>query len=119
MLSVVIAGVLLSAYATSEIRIHFIFGAFMFGATLPREGTGKLFDEILGRLEPMSVLVLLPVFFIITGLSVDVTGLRLDDLGELALILLVACSGKFFGAFRPGRWAHAGPRPAAPWRSAS
>ena len=103
MLSVVIGGVLLSAYATSEIRIHFIFGAFMFGAMLPREGTGKLFDEILGRLEPMSVLVLLPVFFITTGLSVDVTGLRFDDLGELALILLVACTGKFFGAFAGAR----------------
>jgi hypothetical protein len=65
---------------------------------MPREETKAMFHEILEKLESFSALILLPVFFIITGLKVDVWGLGLDDLPILALILLVACSGKFLGA---------------------
>jgi hypothetical protein len=43
------------------------------------------------------------VFFVITGLNVDITGLGLDGLVALGLILLVACSGKFLGAMLASR----------------
>ncbi|HYF47738.1 MAG TPA: cation:proton antiporter, partial [Acidimicrobiales bacterium] len=97
-LAVVLVGVLVSSYLTSEIGIHAIFGAFFFGAIIPREGAHQMFHEILERLEQLTVLLLLPVFFVITGLNVDVTGLGVDGLGYLGLVLLVACAGKFLGA---------------------
>lgn len=97
-LAAVLAGVLVSAFLTSEIGIHAIFGAFFFGAIFPREGAHQMFHEILERLEQITVILLLPVFFVVTGLLVDITGLGLEGLKYLLLVLLVACTGKFVGA---------------------
>jgi hypothetical protein len=66
---------------------------------MPREGGEQLRHEILERLEQVSVLLLLPVFFVVAGLKVDLSKVGLVGLGELGLILLVAISGKFVGAF--------------------
>lgn len=98
LLSTIVVGILVSSYITAEIGIHEIFGAFVFGVVMPREDTRALFHEILEKLEPISALILLPVFFIITGLNVDVRGLGAGSLGPLLLILAVACLGKFLGA---------------------
>ena len=57
-----------------------------------------MFHEILERLEEVTVLLLLPVFFVVTGLNVDITGLGADGLGYLLLVILAACAGKFPGA---------------------
>jgi Kef-type K+ transport system membrane component KefB len=97
-LAVVIVGFLVSAFITDHIGIHSIFGAFVFGVIMPREGTHAMFSDILDKLEQVSVLFFLPVFFISTGFSVDVTGLGTEGLGELGAVLLVAISGKFVGA---------------------
>jgi len=98
-LAVVLVGLLLSCYATEWLGVHYIFGAFLFGAIMPREGAEQLRHEILERLEQVSVLLLLPVFFMVAGLKVDLSKVGLTGLGELALILLVAIVGKFVGAF--------------------
>lgn len=97
-LAAVLVGVLLSSYITDRIGIHFIFGAFVFGVTMPRGNTVELFEEILQKLEQVSVLLLLPLFFVVTGFSVDVTKIGKAGPAELGLILLVACAGKFLGA---------------------
>lgn len=98
-LAVVLIGVLVSAYITDIIGIHAIFGAFIFGAVMPRQGAADLTREILERLEQVSVLLLLPLFFVVTGLSTNVGGITGSGLWQLGLILLVAIGGKFFGAF--------------------
>ena len=103
MLAIVLIGILGSAWVTEEIGIHFIFGAFVFGVVMPRKGAAKLNHEVIDRLEQVSVLLLLPVFFVVTGLGVDVGAIDLTGLGELGLILLVAISGKFVGAFAAAR----------------
>jgi Kef-type K+ transport system membrane component KefB len=113
LLAVILAGILVSAFVTSEIGIHSIFGAFLFGAIMPREDTHELFREILERLEQVSVLLLLPVFFIATGFGVDVGGLTAGDLGELGLVVLAACAGKFIGAAAGARAQGIAPRKAA------
>jgi Kef-type K+ transport system membrane component KefB len=97
-MAIILVGFLASAYITSKIGIHHIFGAFVFGAIMPREGTHQLFHEILERLENVSVLLLLPVFFVATGLNVSFDGLHPSSVGTLGLILLTACFGKFVGA---------------------
>ena len=59
---------------------------------------------MLERLEQVSLLLLLPVFFVVAGLQVDVRGDRASaGVVELALILLVAIGGKFLGAFAAAR----------------
>ena len=64
--------------STEMIGLHAIFGAFVFGAVMPRAGGEALRHEILERLEQVSVLLLLPVFFVVAGLQVDLStvGLR-------------------------------------------
>ena len=96
--AVVLVGVLLCSYLTDRIGIHAIFGAFLFGAVMPRQGAEALSNEILERIEQITVLLLLPVFFITTGLNVDIKGLGSQGMLELGAVLLVACVGKFFGA---------------------
>jgi Kef-type K+ transport system membrane component KefB len=107
----VLAGLLLSAYATDWMGVKYIFGAFLFGVVMPRDGVAAdLRAEILGPLEQVSVLVLLPVFFVVSGLSVDLSSVGLSGLVELCLILLVAIAGKFGGAFAGARIAGVGGR---------
>jgi Kef-type K+ transport system membrane component KefB len=104
LLAVIASGVLLSSYATSWIGIHAIFGAFAFGLAMPR---GTVHRELqarhialpLGRVAAL----LLPVFFIVTGLSVDVGALGWTGLLALGLILVTAVVGKFTGALVPAR----------------
>jgi Kef-type K+ transport system membrane component KefB len=93
-LTVVVAGVLAAAFVTSAIGIHEIFGAFLLGAVFPR---GPLADAVGERLGSVAA-ILLPVFFVTTGLNVDVGGVGLEGLWHLALILVVACAGKVIGA---------------------
>ena len=105
-LAAVLVGLLLSSYATDWMGVKYIFGAFLFGVIMPRDGAAPaLREDILGRLEQVSVLVLLPVFFVVSGLSVDLSSIGLSGLVELCLILLVAVAGKFGGAFAGARMA--------------
>src|SRR3954452_11332411 len=101
-LAVVLVGVLVSTFATEEIGVHAIFGAFVFGAVLPRDEPG-LIREVLQRIEQVSVLLLLPVFFVVAGLQVDVGGIGARGLVELVAILAVAIGGKFLGAAAAAR----------------
>ncbi|WP_406514818.1 cation:proton antiporter [Streptomyces sp. NBC_00873] len=99
----VLAGLLLSAAATEWMGLHYIFGAFLFGVILPRTGTERLRAEVHDRLGQMTGTLLLPVFFLVAGLKVDLSGLDMGGLGALALILLVAVGGKFTGTFAAAR----------------
>src|SRR5215472_8207937 len=69
-LAAVLALLLLSSYATEWMGIKFIFGAFIIGIIMPRD-VPELREAILERLEQVSVIVLLPVFFVIAGLKVN------------------------------------------------
>ena len=76
-----LAGLLFSAWITDRIGVHAIFGAFLFGAVMPRKEAGQLTRDILGRLEQVSLSLLLPVFFVVAGLQVDVGGIGLAGVG--------------------------------------
>jgi hypothetical protein len=101
-----------SCYLTEIMGLHAIFGAFVFGAVMPRAGGEALRHEILERLEQVSVLLLLPVFFVVAGLQVDLSTVGGGALLELGLILLVAITGKFLGAYAGARLNRVGPRQA-------
>jgi Kef-type K+ transport system membrane component KefB len=103
-LAFVLVGVLLSAFVTERIGVHAIFGAFVFGAIMPRDEPA-LTREVLARVEQVSVVLLLPVFFVVAGLQVDVGAIGPRGLVELVLILCVAIGGKFVGAAAAARLA--------------
>jgi Kef-type K+ transport system membrane component KefB len=100
---VVAAGILLSASVTEAIGIHPIFGAFAFGMVMPREPGGVLDEHMAAPFRGASA-ILLPVYFIVVGLSVDIAGLRGTDYAVLALVVTVACVGKVAGSALPARW---------------
>ena len=102
-LATVLAGLLLSCYATNWMGLHFIFGAFLFGVIMPRENVLGLREEILERLEQVSVLVLLPIYFVVSGLSINLSTIGSSGLTELGAILVVAIVGKLVGAYF-GAW---------------
>jgi Kef-type K+ transport system membrane component KefB len=124
---VTLAGLLASSAFTEWIGLHFIFGAFLFGAIMPRRTAGDAGDgradaaaqapvpseRISDRISHLNDLLLLPVFFVVAGLKVDLSGMDGGDLSELALILVVAVGGKFIGAFGAARATGLPGRPAA------
>ncbi|MEW2319462.1 cation:proton antiporter domain-containing protein [Streptomyces bauhiniae] len=102
LLTVLGAGVFVSSWLTSWIGIHQIFGAFLFGFVMPREPRHVLAAHLRKPLDDVA-LVLLPVFFIVTGLGVDLGALSAADCVGLALVIAVACAGKLLGAIVPAR----------------
>lgn len=94
---VLCSGLLTSAWITDEIGLHAVFGAFLFGAVAPRHHIDATAPEVPERIDQTSLL-LLPVFFTVTGLSVDLAGLGAQGLVMVLAIVAVACAGKFLGA---------------------
>jgi Kef-type K+ transport system membrane component KefB len=103
---------LAGAYVTDAIGIHAVFGAFLVGAVMPRPDPGGTLPELRLRLAPL-VGFLAPVYFVTSGMAVDIPGLRAGDLADFALILAAACAGKFLGAFGAARATGIGARDAA------
>ena len=101
-MAAIIVGLLLSAWATEQIGIHAIFGAFLAGAIMPR--SKPLASAITEKVEDMTVLFLLPIFFAVVGLT---TRFNLLDRAELwllaALTVAVAVAGKFGGSMVAAR----------------
>ncbi|HEY3904608.1 MAG TPA: cation:proton antiporter [Streptosporangiaceae bacterium] len=97
-LAAVLVLLLLSSFATDWMGVKFIFGAFIFGIAMPRDEPA-LRQAILERLEQVSVILLLPVFFVIAGLKVNLSGIGVSGLVDLLLIMIVAVAGKFGGAY--------------------
>ncbi|WSQ10860.1 cation:proton antiporter [Streptomyces sp. NBC_01231] len=96
---------LLVSGALSEwLGLHFIFGVFLAGAIVPRRGTERLRAAIRDRFETI-IWMLLPAYFAVSGLKVDLTTVGGAGLGKLGLILLVAIGGKFGGAYLGARFA--------------
>jgi Kef-type K+ transport system membrane component KefB len=112
-LAIVLASLLASAAFLEWTGLNFIFGAFLVGAIVPRGEGNRISTAIRDRMEQLSVLLLMPIFFVIAGLGVNLSTLGLAGLGTLGLILLVAVGGKFAGAFTVARLSGIRTRPSA------
>ncbi|MEO6500476.1 MAG: cation:proton antiporter [Jatrophihabitantaceae bacterium] len=99
LLAPIVVGLFLSSWATEWMGVHFIFGAFLFGAIMPRDGIDGMRRQITSRLEPVTTVVLLPIFFIVAGFKVNLSELDVTAWGQLGLIMVVAVSAKMAGAF--------------------
>lgn len=101
-IAVIVLLLLLSALAAEAIGIHALFGAFLFGAVVPRDRAPV--RVLVERFEDVVVVVLLPLFFAFTGLR---TTIGLVDTPErwfwCAVIIGVATAGKVLGSTLPAR----------------
>ena len=88
---------IISSYVTSIIGIHALFGAFMAGVIMPSSFDFR--KIVIDKIEDVSIILLLPLFFVMTGLR---TQIGLINEGHLWVtfgwILLVALAGKFGGS---------------------
>jgi Kef-type K+ transport system membrane component KefB len=99
--ALVFMGLLLSALTTEVIGIHALFGAFLFGAIIPRDST--LAREFTRRMTDVATIFLLPAFFALTGMR-TLIDFNLEYSLLCGLITLAATVGKFGGAFGAARW---------------
>ncbi len=111
LLGVTVAFAFASAGATEWAGVHPLFGAFIAGVCFPRVAPWQ--HSIRMRLEMITSVLLLPLFFALTGLRT-----RLDLLNDASmwlwagLVLLGAVGGKVGGAVLAARWSGQG------WRDA-
>lgn len=88
---------IMSAYATEVIGIHALFGAFMTGAIMP--DIAKFRALFIDKVEDVSVILLLPLFFVFTGLRTQIGLINDPYLIEVTCyIISVAVAGKFLGS---------------------
>jgi len=88
---------LLSALTTEWLGIHALFGAFLAGAVLPKETA--LIQALTEKLEDVTVVFLLPLFFAFTGLRTSIGLVSSNSLWVICgLIMVVAVIGKMGGS---------------------
>jgi Kef-type K+ transport system membrane component KefB len=76
-----------SAFLMDVVGIHAIFGGFILGAVMPR---GLLATELKRKLEPLTVVLLLPMFFTYSGLNTRMDMVNSGSLLLIAFGILVA-----------------------------
>jgi Kef-type K+ transport system membrane component KefB len=96
---------LLSAFAMDAVGIHAVFGGFLLGTAMPR---GRFAEELRAKLEPFTVVFLLPMFFTYSGLNtqllmVNNAALLLVTLAILAASILAKGGACYLGARLSGQ----------------
>jgi Kef-type K+ transport system membrane component KefB len=103
LLGIMVAFAFLSAAATDALGLHPLFGAFLAGICFPR--AASLRETIRRRLEMLVSVLLLPLFFAITGMRTRLDLLNKPSMWLWAAILLAAAMiGKIGGATLASRW---------------
>lgn len=87
---------IISSFLTQVIGIHALFGAFLAGVVMPQLPNFRRL--IIDKIEDVSVTLLLPLFFVFTGLRTEIGLLNTPYLWEICgIFILVAVTGKFVG----------------------
>lgn len=92
-----------SALLTEWLGIHALFGAFAAGVAV--SANAQLRELIIGKIEPVTVTLLLPLFFAMTGLRLSADALQTSDLLLCVAVIAVATLGKLVGTFAAARGA--------------
>uniref|UniRef100_A0A0D9W0Y3 Uncharacterized protein n=1 Tax=Leersia perrieri TaxID=77586 RepID=A0A0D9W0Y3_9ORYZ len=92
-----LAIVLAAGFATDAIGIHALFGAFVIGVLVPKDGSAVA-GAMTEKVEDLVSSLLLPLYFVSSGLKTDVTTITgAKSWGLLALVVVTACAGKIGG----------------------
>src|SRR5262249_21063861 len=97
---VVLVLVLCAAY-TDNVGIHSVFGAFILGVAMPR---GRFTEEVRRAIEKLAMTLIVPIFFVYSGLNTHVE-LLADTalLRTAAIVILVAFVAKGGACFVASR----------------
>ncbi|KAF7150021.1 hypothetical protein RHSIM_Rhsim02G0237600 [Rhododendron simsii] len=88
--------VLAAGFATDAIGIHALFGGFIIGVSIPKDGpfAGSLVEKI----EDLVSGLFLPLYFVSSGLKTNVATIHGgQSWGLLVLVICTACFGKIIG----------------------
>jgi Kef-type K+ transport system membrane component KefB len=112
LVAILILMIFASSTITEMIGIHAIFGAFLCGTVIPRDhGLPQL---IIGRLEDLVSVFMLPLFFAFSGLRTEIGLLNsASDWLLCGLVIAIAVVGKFGGSVVAARFSGYG------WRQSS
>jgi Kef-type K+ transport system membrane component KefB len=88
MLGIVLMLFCLSAWFTDGIGIHAVFGGFILGIAMPR---GIITEQVTKKVEPFTVVFLLPMFFTFSGLNTNLAVL-IDPAVLFTAVLILAAS---------------------------
>jgi Kef-type K+ transport system membrane component KefB len=97
LMSIIFILLLSSSYCTELIGIHALFGAFLTGIIIPKNDS--LQKKIIERISDVTLVMLLPLFFVYTGLRTHAGMLNSGAAWfSFCLILVAAVAGKFGGS---------------------
>jgi Kef-type K+ transport system membrane component KefB len=102
-LIVVIVVALASGGATQWFGLDFIFGAFFAGLVVPRSSIAAVREQISERVGLVGNALLMPIYFVMAGLNVNLRTVGRSGLVELVLILVTAIGGKLVGGYLGAR----------------
>ncbi|CAN1254192.1 Cation/H(+) antiporter 17 [Linum perenne] len=91
-----LCAVLAAGFLTDVIGIHALFGAFVVGILVPKEGAfaGALVEKV----EDLVSGLFLPLYFVSSGLKTNVATIQgAQSWGLLVLVITTACLGKILG----------------------
>src|SRR5450432_956121 len=96
-LSFLVLFIFAASWTTEKLGVHALFGAFMAGLVMPKNE--RLLTDVMERIESLSLALLLPLFFALTGLRTRIDLLTgRSTIGYGLAILAVAVVGKLAGA---------------------
>ena len=110
MLATVLAVLGGGAWVTDTVGVHAVFGAFILGVAVPR---GLLSRELQRAIEPVTTSLLVPLFFVYSGLNSQIGLVNSAWLWVVSLLVfLAACTGKGLACWLAARLTGASAREA-------
>ncbi len=100
-MAIVMTLLMTCAWITDRIGIYAVFGAFILGAAMPR---GFFTKELQRIIEPLTTTLLLPMFFVYSGLNTKMGLVDTPFLWTVAMVVLAAaCLGKGIACWSAAR----------------
>lgn len=103
--------ILAAGFATDSIGIHAMFGAFVVGVLVPKDG--PFASALVEKVEDLVSGLFLPLYFVSSGLKTNVATIQgLQSWGLLLFVIVTACFGKIVGTVAVSRFCK------VPWNEA-
>lgn len=102
LIGVIFVLLLLSSYITEILSMHALFGAFIFGLIMPEDISFR--KIVTDKIEDVSLLLFLPLFFVSSGLQTELGLISTTDEWILfGIFTFIAIFGKVFGTYISAR----------------